>query len=622
MRIKADPCRSLESVDYSHPSVIFWFFGQTPNRHGKIINSIQLQNLVEKSTNNNNSNAGPVNGFQKEEKNLPKKKKVIGKVNQQNEPAISSVFNKDLIHPLTAFSEIPALTDIQMLITEAILSSKGSCSFDGICDYVSKRWKHIKRRDGSNYTGDCKRAIQVNLRQIPQYSLFKKDKSHGTGHWTVCTNVEDSLETSKNASNEKHEVRNKSTSNNSDDEDESQNQSEENESKKHNEGNSEDHKEGSGYNTDEAPDFDKMEVEEQKPGLTDLQEMICECINDNGGSCHFDMIVHHVSKNWNRVKAVNTDCKGAILAALTDSKRVFKRDSKRTGWWMINNEKLNPIKKEDAKSSNRRQRGGKVATIEIKKEPEVTNAVPSEASEEDDSVNSKRGDPPMTELQILIIESVDKKGGAATFDQIHEYILPMFDNLRRRDGSRYTSECKRAIQASLSNNPTTRPFFKKTMKKNVVFWELATRSKEFLATYHKKKEAGEVTHMSQVREEIEDDRAAGEDEEEDPIQDEDDDIIINDSDENSKKPSSLAANEEMGGNMEEGDEEEIKDEPSEEDESNQNLPQEEEDEEDDESQNTGRFGRSRDKRSKQVPKRKEIEAALLPEKELRRKRRR
>jgi hypothetical protein len=33
------------------------------------------------------------------------------------------------------------------------------------------------------------------------------------------------------------------------------------------------------------------------------------------------MIVHHVSKNWNKIKTGNADLKGAILAALTDSKR-------------------------------------------------------------------------------------------------------------------------------------------------------------------------------------------------------------------------------------------------------------------------------------------------------------
>jgi hypothetical protein len=30
--------------------------------------------------------------------------------------------------------------------------------------------------------------------------------------------------------------------------------------------------------------------------LNEIQALICECISDNSGSCHFDLIVHHVSK--------------------------------------------------------------------------------------------------------------------------------------------------------------------------------------------------------------------------------------------------------------------------------------------------------------------------------------
>jgi len=60
-----------------------------------------------------------------------------------------------------------------------------------------------------------------------------------------------------------------------------------------------------------------------------------------------------------------------------------------------------------------------------------------------------------------------------------------FDTIKRRDGTPYTSECRRAIQASLSNNPSTRPFFKKETKKGVVLWSLAKRSIEFLAEQKK-----------------------------------------------------------------------------------------------------------------------------------------
>lgn len=35
VRVKASPFKSLEEIDYTHPSVVFWFFGQTPPRTSK-----------------------------------------------------------------------------------------------------------------------------------------------------------------------------------------------------------------------------------------------------------------------------------------------------------------------------------------------------------------------------------------------------------------------------------------------------------------------------------------------------------------------------------------------------------------------------------------------------------
>jgi hypothetical protein len=76
----------------------------------------------------------------------------------------------------------------------------------------------------------------------------------------------------------------------------------------------------------------------------------------------------------------------------------------------------------------------------------------------------------------LIIQAIDTEGGVASFDQIYDRVSKKFDSIKRRDGTPYTSECRRAIQASLSNNPVTRPFFKKETKKGTIYWSLAKRS--------------------------------------------------------------------------------------------------------------------------------------------------
>ena len=62
-----------------------------------------------------------------------------------------------------------------MFITEAILSEESmACHFDKIFEYVSQRWRNVKRRDGTTYAVDCRRAIQSNLRSNPNHiALFK-----------------------------------------------------------------------------------------------------------------------------------------------------------------------------------------------------------------------------------------------------------------------------------------------------------------------------------------------------------------------------------------------------------------------------------------------------------------
>ena len=72
-------------------------------------------------------------------------------------------------------------------------------------------------------------------------------------------------------------------------------------------------------------------MNKEHPNLNEIQLIVCECINDNGGACHFDLIVHHVSKQWSNSiptkyqHLYGHDIKAAVLATLIDSsQRVFK----------------------------------------------------------------------------------------------------------------------------------------------------------------------------------------------------------------------------------------------------------------------------------------------------------
>jgi len=105
-------------------------------------------------------------------------------------------------HPLYDHPDVPELTDLQNMITQSILDNGEPCPFDKIYEYVNMRWKDIRRRDGTPYTTDCRRAIQANLRKNPNHiSLFKKDKI--SGNWKICKTMEEAMEPMKERQRER-----------------------------------------------------------------------------------------------------------------------------------------------------------------------------------------------------------------------------------------------------------------------------------------------------------------------------------------------------------------------------------------------------------------------------------
>ena len=100
---------------------------------------------------------------------------------------------------------------------------------------------------------------------------------------------------------------------------------------------------------------------------------------------------------------------------------------------------------------------------------------------EQTSINDSEDDikEELTELQILIMQSLAIEGGSGHFDQIYEHVSKKYETIRRRDGTPYTSDCKRAISSSLSNNSSA-PFFKKENKKGNWYWSLTKKAMDFL----------------------------------------------------------------------------------------------------------------------------------------------
>jgi len=87
-------------------------------------------------------------------------------------------------------SESAKLSDLQAAITQAIAFHGEPCPFEKIYEYVNNKLKEkdIRRRDGTPYATDCRRAIQANLRANPHHAtLFMKDPKH-KNMWRLCPN--------------------------------------------------------------------------------------------------------------------------------------------------------------------------------------------------------------------------------------------------------------------------------------------------------------------------------------------------------------------------------------------------------------------------------------------------
>jgi len=57
----------------------------------------------------------------------------------------------------------------------------------------------------------------------------------------------------------------------------------------------------------------------------------------------------------------------------------------------------------------------------------------------------------------LIVDAILAVGGSATTDEINEHVAKQWGGMRRRDGTPYTNDSRRAVAASLGHNS---PIFK------------------------------------------------------------------------------------------------------------------------------------------------------------------
>ena len=88
----------------------------------------------------------------------------------------------------------------------------------------------------------------------------------------------------------------------------------------------------------------------------------------------------------------------------------------------------------------------------------------------------------LTELQKMIMRAISLEGGTCGLEKIYDYVKLRYDRLKRRDGSSYATNARRAIQASLSNNSSNRPIFQLvgSNQDDETLWSLTDRGLESL----------------------------------------------------------------------------------------------------------------------------------------------
>jgi len=74
---------------------------------------------------------------------------------------------------------------IQQMIAEVMDRNGGAAPFDLILTECQKRWRTLRKRDGSPYNADPKRSINASLTKTPAYGqVFERDP-HLDGHWRL-----------------------------------------------------------------------------------------------------------------------------------------------------------------------------------------------------------------------------------------------------------------------------------------------------------------------------------------------------------------------------------------------------------------------------------------------------
>lgn len=338
------------------------------------------------------------------------------------------------VHPLAGHEQIPELTDIQRLITDAIMSCGPSVTFDQIQEFVSHRWKGMRRKDGTLYSADCKRAIQANLRSNPTSpNLFRRDPED-KAYWQLCSTIEQATMSSKSASKETRKEESTDTAQQSED----------------------------AANEEAAAPPEDMTDEEKAALLTPLQNLMTQVIVEKG-CCHVDEIYNFVKANNAKMlkgrDGPASDCRRAVLASLSKNIRTsplfWRADESHHGWWKLG--KFNPFFSEELNT-----RADEVmATVAVDEDDEDEEMLDGEE-------NGLDGEE-LSGLARVIAEALAYIGGEGTAETIVEVVSVQWDQ---------EDDCQTVVESFLAEGDTA--LFKSDPKQEGV-WLLTKQGRALVA---------------------------------------------------------------------------------------------------------------------------------------------
>jgi hypothetical protein len=235
----------------------------------------------------------------------------------------------------------------------------------------------------------------------------------------------------------------------------------------------------------ETLSFDS-ETDENDLLLTDLQKHIIRIFREYNGSVHIGTLTNEIQKIWTTIRKrdgskYTTDCRRAVSATLANNNNVvdplFVKVLDQDGIWALGPrveaiplDKLtvkNPIpdlKRKLSESDNEKSDESTSKRRRIDFELVQSDSFGSNSPSPKPLSSSKpEHDNELTELQVLMIRSIQAHNGSASLDAIYRTVLKQWGTLKRKDGSYYLSDCKKAVKSSLSYIGGSSPIFKKDL---------------------------------------------------------------------------------------------------------------------------------------------------------------